>query len=150
MEWIIFFIVSWSIFFFLVDWKEFKLNSLCGLLALGMQLAVDTSMIAHGFYKVNDHVLNIWGSSAFFGMGAPFAFGTLLAQYQSCKRGFRILNVLVLAAIYTLQEINLIYSGALEYIDWNLIDSIMVNICAMIVLSWFSIVVLNKKGHAAN
>ena len=145
MEWIILFVVSWILFVFLVDWKEIKLNIWCGVLAVGLQLSIDTSAMTHKFYKVNNGILNVWGSSLFFILGPVLVIGILLAQFHPEKRWMRTINVFIIAALYSLQELLLFYTEVLAYINWNFTDSVVVNIAAMVILSWFSIVVL-KKG----
>lgn len=149
MEWIIIFAVSWVVFFILVDFKEFKLNSMCGVLAIFLQLSVDTNMMEHGLYKIHEPIIDILGSSVFFGLGPVFVIGTLIAQYHPEGRLLRLLNILVLTTLYTIQEVMLINAGVLEYTNWHVIDSILINVFAMTILSWFAIVVLNKKGYAA-
>lgn len=110
-------------------------------------MSVDTNFISHGFYKIENPIVSIMGSSAFFTFGPAFVIGALISQFQSHKRFFQVANVLVLAALYTLQEVFLIINGALVYMNWSIVDSVLVNISAIINLSWFSMVVLNKKGY---
>jgi len=148
MEWIILFAVSWILFFLLADWKRLKANILCGLLAIVLQMSIDTAGINHGFYEINNALIKILGSSLFFVLGPVLTIASLLAQLHPGKWWMRVLNVFVLAALFSIQEWLLLVRGALKYTNWNTVNSIMVNICAMIIFSWITIVVLDRKGQA--
>ena len=130
----------------LVDWKKLKYNILCGIVAVAMQLAVDTNAIAHGYYAINRPGVSFLGSSLFFVLGPVVAMGVLMSQYHPGKKSWRLLHVVFFAAMYSLQEFLLLKTGALEYLQWHYLDSLVVNIGAMIVISWFANVVLEEKG----
>lgn len=147
MEWVILFVVSWVLFLILVDWKELKVKIWSGLLAVLLQMSVDTNAIIHQLYRIVNPVLSIWGSSLFFVFGPVFVIATLMTQYHPAKRWMRVLNVFVISMLYSVQEILLLESGALEYLNWHFIDSIVVNVSAMVIISWFIIVVLDKRGE---
>ena len=146
MDWVILFIVSWVLFILLVDWKKLKINIWCGLLAIALQISIDSQAMHRSFYKVAKAVANIGGSSAFFVLGPVLVIATLLAQYHPHKRWMRILNIFVFSGLYSLQELLLLARGNLLYLNWDFIDSVIVNIVVMSVLSWFTIVVLDKSG----
>ncbi|MFZ5989821.1 MAG: hypothetical protein ACOYWZ_22220 [Bacillota bacterium] len=148
MQWIILFIVSWILFFLLVDYKELKTNIWCGVLAVGMQLSIDTHSIKHGSYEIINPAVSIWGSSLCFVLGPVLVVATLLAQYFPGSKWLRIISVFVFSALYSIQELLLLLSGALSYLDWHFVDSLVVNTIVMATLGWFSIVVLDKKGVA--
>ena len=150
MEWIILFIVSWVLFLLLVKWKELRLNIWGGILAVLYQLFVDTTSISHGLYKINNAVVNLWGSSLLFVFGPVFTVGVLLAQLHPHKRFLRILNVVVLTALYSLQELLLLIRGNVVYTNWSYTSSVFENITVMVALSWFAIVVLNKNKYFGN
>lgn len=79
MPWIITFIVSWIIFFLLVDWRYIKYTVWGGLLALSFQLVVDEIAIGLNLYDFSNVVIRIFDSSLFFTLGAPFCIGVLYA-----------------------------------------------------------------------
>jgi hypothetical protein len=150
MDWIILFIISWAFFFLVVDWKRLKVNIWCGLLAVLLQTAVDSQAISHKLYNINNPVIDIWGSSLLFVLGPVFVIGTLLAQFHPSKKWLILANVAVVSGLFSLEELFLIVHKDLIYTNWHYNDSIVVNICAMTVLSWFSIVILNspkKEGR---
>jgi hypothetical protein len=148
MEWLILFIVSWILFFFLVDYKALKSNIWCGLLAVFLQLVIDTNSIQQGRYSINNSFVSILGSSICFVLGPVIVMATLLAQFHPEKRWIRILNIFAFSALYSLQELLLLLSGSLTYNAWIFFDSLIINTIVMMALSWFSIVVLKKKGDA--
>ncbi|MGE5405694.1 MAG: hypothetical protein ACM3PP_12230, partial [Candidatus Saccharibacteria bacterium] len=145
MEWIILFVISWVLLFLLADWKALKTNVWCGLLAMGMQVWVDSHYIQHKLYGVHKPVIDIFGSSAFFVAGPVFVIGVLLAQFYPAKRWARIVHLIVITALFSLQEYLLVKRSVLHYINWHQMDSLGVNVAAMALLSWFSIVVLLKE-----
>ncbi len=145
MEWIILFAVNWILLILLVRPKELQVTIWGGLVAIVLQLAVDTQAVNQGYYTINNSIISILGSSLFFIAGPVFVIGVLLAQYHPKSRLFTVLNVLVLTALYSWQEALLLAAGALEYASWNYASSIMVNLCALIVLSWFSVVILQRE-----
>jgi hypothetical protein len=144
VEWIILFMTSWLLFFFLVDWKQMKTNFWCGIMAVALQLTIDSQGVSHGLYGINGPVISFIGSSAFFVLGPVFTVGTLYAQYNPSKKWAVITNVLVMALLFSLMEHLLLLRKALVYLNWHGSDSYAVNVSAMVILSWFSIVVLNK------
>ncbi|WP_432661816.1 hypothetical protein R9X47_14720 [Wukongibacter baidiensis] len=146
MEWIILFVANWIIFLLLVNWKELKTNMWAGLLASSMAIIVDFCNISHGRYTINRPVICILDSSLFFVLGPVFIIGTLLAQYHPKRRLLSVLNVIVIFIIYSSTELILVYRGAVEYLEWHFYDSLIINIGAILIISWFSIVVLNKWG----
>ncbi len=145
MEWIILFVVSWILLILLVDLKELKKNIWCGLTAVSMQLMVDTNAMTHKLYSVENPVVHISGSSLLFVLGPVFVIGVLLSQFQPMKRWKAVLYVVVLTALYSIQELFLTIRKVLIYHNWHFVDSLVVNLSAIIVISWVSIVVV-KKG----
>ncbi|WP_243467029.1 hypothetical protein [Acetivibrio straminisolvens] len=117
----------------------------CGVLALALQLITDTHAISYGLYRVNNPVISIMGSSIFFTAGPVFTIGTLFAQFYPKKRWIRILNIFAFSTLFYFQEALMLFSGSLTYINWHFTNSIVIDMCIMIILSWFSIVVLDKK-----
>ncbi|MCG8542334.1 MAG: hypothetical protein MJA82_20730 [Clostridia bacterium] len=146
MEWIILFFGNWIIFLLLVDWRGLKINIWSGLLAILAATVVDFCNTMHGRYMINRPVICVLKSSLFFLIGPVFVIGTLFAQYHPKKRWLIILNVLVIFTLYSFVELTLVARGAVEYVKWNFLDSVLVNISVITMLSWFSIVVLKKWG----
>lgn len=149
MEWIILFLVSWIILFLLVEWKKFKFNMWCGLLAVAFQFIIDSTAMEHKLYEIKNPILHIMGSSVFFGFGPVFVIGTLLAQYQPAKRWMAVLHVIVLICLYSVEELLLLSRQVLLYTNWHFPDSMFLNLISMTALSWFSLIVLNRRGTKA-
>ncbi len=146
MEWIILFVVSWALFIVLVDLKKLKYNIWSGLFAALMQQTIDSQKMSHGFYSLENLILSINGSSIFFTLGPVLVVGTLFAQYYPDRSWARITAVVILAGLFSMQEHFLVLRKDVIYLNWYFYDSITYNILSMITLSWFSIVILNKRG----
>jgi hypothetical protein len=149
MEWIILFITSWIILFFLVDWKRIKVNIWCGITAITLQKLVDYQAINNGWYSISRPIIDIAGSSLLFIVGPVLTIGVLLAQYHPTKKWMIVLNVFVLTALYSAMEYLLMVRGALNYLNWEFSHSVVVNFLAMVLFSWFTMVLLKKKGESS-
>ncbi|MFZ5966893.1 MAG: hypothetical protein ACOYVK_06935 [Bacillota bacterium] len=144
MDWLIFFIFSWGLFFLIGDWKELKINGWCGIFAGIVALITDYQSILWGKYQIHNKIIDLFGSSLFFTMGPVFIIGALLAQYHPKKRWMIVLNVFVLTILYSAMEWMLVQRGMVEYVHWTLWESIRINAISITMFSWFSIVILNK------
>ncbi len=149
MEWIIIFIINWILFFVLIEWRLLKKTLWCGVFAMLLQLMVDTQAISHNLYEIRNKNIDLFGSSAFFVFGPVLVIGTLYSQYHPKKWWLRVIHVIIVSSLYSLEEYFINKSGQLVYINWHLFDSIVVNISAMIILSWFTAVVLDKERSIA-
>jgi hypothetical protein len=145
MEWVILFVISWIVFLLLVEWKNLKVNIWGGILSIVLQMSIDRNAVVFNLYKIENGIVSVLGSSLFFVLGPVFVIGILLVQVHPLKRFLTIANVFAASALYSIQELLLISRNVLVYVNWNMISSIVVNIGAMIIISWFAIVVL-KKG----
>ncbi|TYQ17978.1 UNVERIFIED_CONTAM: hypothetical protein Cloal_0373 [Acetivibrio alkalicellulosi] len=146
MEWIIRFTAVWILLLLLIDWSEFKINVWSGVFSIALQIAMDTVFIHNNFYKIENPVISIWGSSLFFIIGPVFVIGVLISQYQPSKRWAQILYVFLLAVVYDFEEYLLTVRNELTYTNWNLTSSIIINFILMMSISWFAIVIL-KRGR---
>ncbi len=148
MEWLILFIVSWILFFLLIDWKRLKRSVWGGVIAVALQFLVDTQAMTHGLYEIHKNAFYFFRSSGFFVFGPVLVVGILLVQYHPKSKRMNILNVLALAALYSAQELLLVLRQNVVYTNWHYIDSLQVNLGVMIILSWFTMVMLDdKKGQ---
>lgn len=145
MEWVIRFIAIWAVSFFLVNWKEFKINIWCGVFSIALQMTIDTIFIKNGYYRIEDPIISIYGSSLFFALGPAFVPAVLLSQFQPHKRWLQVLYVFIFSAVYDFEEFLLLLRKELIYTNWTYLTSVSFNLILMMTLSWFSIVVL-KRG----
>ncbi|KPU44809.1 hypothetical protein OXPF_18950 [Oxobacter pfennigii] len=146
MDWVILFTTSWILFFILKGWENLKLTIWSGILAVVLQMLVDTNAMTHQLYKIHNCSLKLYGTSVFFVLGPVFVIGMLICKFHPMKRRFRMVNIIVLTILYSAQEYLLLIRGSLEYMNWHFYDSIIVNTAAMVVISWFDIVVLNRNS----
>lgn len=149
MDWIVLFVVSWIVMLIKVNYRELKVNIWGGFAAVLTQGVFDAQSLSHGLYKIENGIFNVFGTPIFFILGPVFVIGTLLSQYTLCGRWINIFNVLVISSLFSIQEWILLTRKDLIYVNWHYIDSITLNIAAMCILSWFSLIVL-KKGIKEN
>lgn len=143
MEYILLFSINWIILLYFVDIKKIKYNIFAGIMTVIMVIAVDYPNIVYkNLYYLNNPVIKIWGSSAFFIFGPPFTVAILIAQLNPRKWYLRVFHVLIIATLYSLVELILLKKGALVYVNWTFFDSIRVNYPAIVLISWFDLVVL--------
>ena len=117
-------------------------------MAVLLQVIIDNHASAHKLYGIVNPVINLMDSSLFFGLGPIFVVGILIAQYHPRKRWMIILNFFVLLGLFTVQELLLLSSKMLVYYNWHYTDSILLSSMVIAFLSWFSMIVLNKKGRS--
>ncbi|HHY79776.1 MAG TPA: hypothetical protein GX516_05365 [Thermoanaerobacter sp.] len=134
MPWIITFVVSWIILFLLVDWRYIKYTVWGGLLALSFQLVVDEIAIGLNLYDFSNVVIRIFDSSLFFTLGAPFCIGVLYAQTYPKNNILRLINVIVLTALFFVMEYSLVHIGALKYLHWHYLYSLIIDVAALLAL----------------
>jgi hypothetical protein len=144
MEWSILFTINWILFFILVDWKTLKKNVFGGLFITVVEIFVDYHYTSLGLYTIHDPIIEFLGSSLFFSLGPVFVIGTLMAQYHPHKRWMIVVNIIVIFILYSIMELILVKRGVVEYINWSYFASLIINIGAMTIQSWFIIIVLGK------
>ena len=147
MEWVICFAVNWTLVALLGGWKreQLKTNIWCGLFAVAIQLLIDTARINMGYYKIERPVIPLWGSSLFFIIGPVFGEGVLFSMLQPKKVWAKTVHVLFYTLVFSLAEHLTLKTGALVYLNWKPVNSLIINFMSMTSLGWFSIVIL-KRG----
>lgn len=133
--WIASAVISWIIFFLLVDWSRIKYTVWGGFITVALQLLVDTGAISLNLYRV-ESIYNILTSSAFFTFGIVFTIGVIYAQTMPESRWMQALNIIVATILFSLQEVLFIKVQALEYTNWSHTASIFVNILVFISYTW--------------
>jgi hypothetical protein len=149
MEWLILFIISWLLFFILVDFKKLRIHVWSGLLAAFIQLVFDAKALSTELYRIPGSTLKLWGSPIYFTFGLVFVVGVLFSQYHPQKNQLIIAHVFVITILYTLTEILLVQRGAVIYLSWNILNSLLINSGVILILSWFSIILFHQKGEGA-
>ena len=135
--WIVSFIVSWIVFFMLVDYKLLKKTIAIGFITVVLQLYVDYYAGKYGLYKISNAYITLFDSSAFFAFGIPFTLGIIFVQYLPRNRSWlKLINVLVWSSLFLAFEMLAIYAGILTYTNWNTFNSFTVNVSAFIILGW--------------
>ncbi len=145
MEWVFYFVLNWFIFILLVDWKELKVNMWGGVLGIILACFVDYHKVNTEAYLLKNLIVEIYNTSIFFLFGPAFVIGTLFVQYHPAKRWIAVVNVFLFTFFFTAMEYTLVETGVIEYIKWYYYDSIIINFAVFYTLSFFSIVVMNKK-----
>lgn len=146
MEWIVYFVLNIIVFIILVDWKDLKRNMWGGILAIVLACTVDSHKVADNKYQLTNLIIEVHNTSVFFLTGPAFVVGTLLVQYHPTKKFWTIANIFVLTGLFSAMEYSLVSRGVVKYIKWNYFDSIIINFAAIMTISWFSMVVLNKNS----
>ncbi|MFX4261725.1 hypothetical protein ACOBQJ_05950 [Pelotomaculum propionicicum] len=139
-------IVSWIIFFLLLDWSRIKYTVWGGFITVALQLLVDTGAMNLNLYRVESFYY-ILTSSTFFTFGVVFTIGVLYAQTLPENRWMQALNIIVATTLFSLQELLFIKVQVLEYISWSHAASIFVNILVFISYTWIvDSLGLNRAG----
>jgi len=133
--WLISAIIAWVIFFLLVDWTRLKYTIWGGIIASTMQVLVDTAAMKMNLYHV-ESMVHILGSSVFFTFGVVFAIGVIFTQTMPVSRWLQALNILVMVALFSIEEHLYVKIGILEYVHWNHPASIFINLLVFTSFTW--------------
>lgn len=133
--WLITMIIAWILFFLLVDWSRLKYTVWGGVMTSAFQILVDTGAMKLHLYRV-ETLIKLFGSSATFSFGVVFVVGILIAQTLPASRWLQALNILAITIAFSLQEILFVKVGVLEYLNWNHLASIFIDLMVLISYTW--------------
>lgn len=137
MPWLISFIISWIVFFILIDFRNIKKTVFAGICAVLFQFSIDYYAMKYGLYKITDPIAAVWDSSIFFVFGPVFTMGILFVQYlPRMDKWLRLINIFIWSSFFMLFEIFIISAGVLVYIKWSHFNSFTIDIAAIMMLSW--------------
>lgn len=138
MYWVISAIISWVIFYFLVDVYQLKRTIYGGIFTLALGSLVDWGGQQLNLYKFYDIIIPWAGCSIFYKFGPIFTMGILYTQYLPQKRWLQVINIFVFSLLYMALEAIVIHTQAAEYKNWHILASFMVDIGAITSLTWFA------------
>lgn len=144
MPWVISFIVSWVLFFILVDKATLMKNIFGGLLILIIASIVDWGGQKLELYTFKDLIIPWFGCSAFYKFGPVFTMGILFIQSVPNKKWWQTLNIFVFSIIFLALERLITLTNVAQYIHWNILASLLVDILTFASLTWFAIEFLKK------
>ncbi|WP_202710834.1 hypothetical protein [Sporosalibacterium faouarense] len=147
MPWIVSFILSWILFFLLIDFKQLKTNIWGGIVALILASFVDWGGQKLGLYEFHDLIIPWFGCSAFYKFGPVFVIGILFAQYLPRKKKLQGLNIIVQSILFLCLENLIIRTGTAEYVRWHILASLTADLLAFSSLTWFTIAFLKKEAY---
>ena len=136
MPWLVSFVVAWLLFSALVRRPMLGRTAWGGLAAAAAQVVNDALMIGQDLYRIQEPLVSILNSSAFFTLGPPLALGILFAQYLPRNPWLQALNIAVWAGFFLVLETLLRETGVLVYQHWNLALSFFVDILVLASLTW--------------
>lgn len=138
MPWVITAVVSWILLYFLVDVWQLRRTILGGLFTLVLGSLVDWGGQTLNLYKFSDVIIPWAGCSIFYKFGPIFVIGILFTQYLPKSRTLQIINILVVSLLYLSMEALILQTRVAEYINWHILASLMVDIGAFTILTWFA------------
>lgn len=127
--------IAWIIFFLLVDWSRLKYSVWGGVIASILQILVDTAAMKLDLYHVKN-LVHILGSSVFFTFGVVFTVGVLFAQSLPVSRWMQTVNILIVVALFSIEELLYLKIGVLEYTHWSHSASIFINLLVFTSFTW--------------
>ena len=148
MHWIIIFIITWVLFFQLIDKSEFKRNLLGGLFAFLIATIIDYNGTRMGLYKFYNVVIPWFGCSAFYKFGPILTMGILFSQIVPEKRWMQVLNILVFSLSFNGIEYLLIRTGNAQYFHWNIFASFICNMLTFTSLTWVITTFIRKSSFS--
>jgi len=145
MAWVISFVISWILFFALIDFKKLKYNYKAGLAAIIIGSMVDYGGQKLKLYEFYDIIIPWFNCSAFYKFGPIFTMGVLFAQYMPRGKWMQALNIVVCSTLYMMLEISIVRSGTAQYIHWSYYASYAVDLLTFSALSWFVSTFIRSK-----
>ncbi|HUW64301.1 MAG TPA: hypothetical protein VMW83_06350 [Spirochaetia bacterium] len=136
MPWAISFVMAWLIFLLLVRLPLLGYTVWGGLGATFFQIANDWLMIRQDLYHIEQPLLPILHSSAFFTFGPALTMGILFTQYLPRARWLQAVNVVVWAGLFLAMETLLHRTGVLVYQHWNPGLSYFLDVLVLGFLTW--------------
>lgn len=138
MPWVISAIVSWVVFYVMVDVWQLKRTIFGGIFTIALASLVDWGGQQLNLYKFYDVIIPWAGCSIFYKFGPIFTMGVLFTQYLPRSKALQIINILLGSLLYLAMEILIIQTGVAEYIHWHYLASLLVDIGAFTALTWFA------------
>lgn len=131
----------------LVDWSRLKYTVWGGLITAVLQILVDTCGTRLNLYHVESY-FKIWGSSPFFTFGVVFTIGVIYAQTLPASRWLQALDILVVVALFVLQEHLFVMNGVLQHLNWSCAASIFIDLLVLTSYTWLvDSLGLNRAGR---
>lgn len=146
MPWVISFLVSWVLFFILVDRTNLKINMFGGLLSLTLASIVDWGGQHLELYKFYDIIIPWFGCSAFYKFGPIFTMGILFSQCVPRKKWMQAINIFAFAGIFIFLEYLVVLTRVAQYIHWHILASFLLDILTFSALTWFTTTFLKKSN----
>lgn len=121
-------IVSWTLLFIFIDYKQLKRNVWLGVIAYVMGVVVDYAAYKAGLYTM--HLFNLEGLTPLLigKIVMVFPIGTLYAQYMPKTRIKQLFSIILLDIGYTSIDLFLTAFGTLTSAHWSIYNSIIYNI----------------------
>lgn len=145
MTWIILFVISWVMFFFIVNYKTLKYNIWAGIFTVILEIMIDYPYTSLNLYKSMNNIIEVGGLSLFYLASVPLVVGTLMAQHYPSKLSYRIANIFVISIIFYGIEFLLLLKGDIIYLNWHWYNSIIINLIGISCISWFIIDIVQRK-----
>ncbi|MDO7788602.1 CBO0543 family protein [Desulforamulus aquiferis] len=136
MPWLIAGVISWIIFYILVDFKQLRRTVYAGLFASLMATFVDWGGQRLGFYRFDEMLLPIANAPIFYIFGPVFVVGVLFAQHLPRNKSLQIVNIFIVSLLYLSLEYLLIQTNAARHLNWHLLASFSVNLAAFTILTY--------------
>ena len=144
MVWVIVFIASWILFFLLARNNHSKLAYVAGIIAVFFQLLIDVNANYIGLYHIHDSPITFMGSSVFFTLGPVFVMGVLFVQYMPRNKWLQVAHIVIFVSLFMIFEVIVEWIGVLEYVHWNHLGSLSVDINVFMALSWFACIFVHR------
>lgn len=136
MGWWIFFLIVFTTTLLLVPKDSWKRLFFAGIAGLFIVLPIDSTLVTLGAFKFNFNELNV--------LGLPLPYwisyipgGILFAHFHPTKWLQRLLYIIFSAASYALIEFITMQSGLFQHLNWNILNSFILNILGFTTLTWF-------------
>lgn len=137
MGWIVFCIIAYLLALIIVPIKQLKRLWPAGIIALVVIYGIDSTLIGLGAFSYSFASSLLSGLPILYWISA-FPGGILLAYLYPSKKPWRLLYILLAAAVYLGMELVMYLLGYFQYGLWNPVMSYFLNVGGFMAVLWLA------------
>ncbi len=137
MAWLIYMIIVWTVALIFVPLKHWKKSWPVGITAMVIVFILDNTLEHLNAFKFWYGGIYLSGLPLYYWL-CYFPGGIIFDYLRPYKHIWRLTYILIVAFVYLLIELVMIYSGYFQYIKWNAAMSYLLNIVGFTISMWYA------------
>jgi surface polysaccharide O-acyltransferase-like enzyme len=120
-----------------VPLKHWKKSWAVGIVAMVVVFSLDNTMEHLGAFKFWYGGIYVYGLPLFYWL-CYFPGGIMFDYLRPHKHIWRLAYILIIAAVYLMIELVMVYSGYFQYVRWNAFMSYLLNVVGFTITMWYA------------